>query len=619
MDVKETARDAAKETDDDPALLIDPMVLKSLSPAISKLFCDYADTEIPSTALLGKSHFLLLCRDANLTPSLVSQIELMHLYSQEMSMNDTTASSALDVLESQLLGFSDMDSSGMQLSDAMKVNEGNAGLRLSVNGVEGIGLESFKKILVRIANVVFTGADWDALYPTIAEKLRVLLFWVEQGMGKGGGKSQLIFDGNTSSLLAGLEKPPMRAEWLVGAANRSSSKFSYAGVTFSMACFDIAGLGLPQPLLIPHVEALDAELRPIFAWYCCMGRGAKAATIANEGYTETTMRSSQFLRFLKDAGLLGRRISHGIADIIFKKVAAAMGRNMNAEGAWKVSQFNRKQISASMVHRKISYEGFLVGLADVAARTFYKKKLSVGPDFVSESLYRIILDNILPLISRFWSSVSERHLYALGSSSGRVAQKLGSDGWQMRWLQIHKLEKILASAIIVEAFNLHKSYKNLPAANSPRGETENEGLTENLSNELVYRSPVKQSRPMKTRSTGEGNRAPERTPPSTARRSMPSSARSMRSTKSLRVAQDDADITSSVNTVRRHIHQVLEITNPTGGGDAVGEEKEDEAPLEDDPLRKLDALRAKVGSILARISDEPPERERIMQENARLL
>ena len=105
-------------------------------------------------------------------------------------MNDTTASSALDVLESQLLGFSDMDSSGMQLSDAMKVNEGNAGLRLSVNGVEGIGLESFKKILVRIANVVFTGADWDALYPTIAEKLRVLLFWVEQGMGKGGGKSQ---------------------------------------------------------------------------------------------------------------------------------------------------------------------------------------------------------------------------------------------------------------------------------------------------------------------------------------------------------------------------------------------------------------------------------------------
>ena len=399
----------------------------------------------------------------------------------------------------------------------------------------GLTFPGFCYALCHCALVVFSGIEWDDVYQTGGAKLRLFLFWIEQGLTNGkshrGTSAPVKFPGNAGKLMAVLDSPQSNILSHYKSLNASEAEFVRAGISFSVIDFEIGGVHLKTPFLLPHVAKLDEALQRLFHWFVCPG--------AAGGVPRTNpamMSSSTFARFVRACKLQGPGLTSGLIDIIFKVVttgdtgatfkngtqtnlARASIRSAKAggmiksgrqhdlthKGVWKENSFTQRRQPVSMVNRKMTYETFYVALTDLAIRKYVKKNHSfrktagnrqgkskggrsssamlaawapgmstfrVSGEAVRTALHTLIVQDILPLLARFWHKVGlnktdctavvagspqkKRELRTFGDSVGRTPEKRAA-GWKQRWLVVSDLESLMASATVLHAFHIDTS------------------------------------------------------------------------------------------------------------------------------------------------------------------
>jgi hypothetical protein len=330
---------------------------------------------LPQAPVIAEQPFVDLARHCNLSPTLLSHGELFEIYK---------------------LAYSTDSGSSM-----------------------GLTFPGFCYALCRCALAVFSGARWDDVYHTRGSKLRLFLFWIEQGIASGRARRSAIgalkFPGNAGRLMDVLESPQSNILAHYTTLNASQDEFVRGGVTFSQVDYEIGGMHLKTPFLLPHVAKLDRALQRLFHWFVCPGGAGGQVSHTNPAM----MTSSMFARFVRACKLRGPSMTSGLIDIVFKVVttgdttgggsesgqnngagagtskdnSGGHGRGVHGAGrsrsraasrkksgasarsgteTWKENSFTRRSAPVSMVNRKMSYETFYVALADLAIRKYVK-------------------------------------------------------------------------------------------------------------------------------------------------------------------------------------------------------------------------------------------------------
>ena len=172
-----------------------------------------------------------------------------------------------------------------------------------------------------------SGPQWRDVYATPFSRIRLFLFWVEQGVARKNKASSttttLSFPGNVEKLTEGL-RDIVPIETSYTKVNASAHEFQRAGIRFTHIDHDMGGIPTETPFLLPHVTRLDDALRRLFNWYA---RKEWSATKDDGGFV---LNSSQFARFVRDCGLRDLKdMSSGIVDIVYKIVTSSHDTTYN--------------------------------------------------------------------------------------------------------------------------------------------------------------------------------------------------------------------------------------------------------------------------------------------------
>ena len=209
---------------------------------------------------------------------------------------------------------------------------------------DAVTYRGFLSCLARSALVLFSGVEWDLHYPSSEQKLRLLLFWMDQ--------SSTLFKGNSGSLTQQLKTCP---------ATRTVEKS------------------------LPRFEALDRELMIIFARFC--GIGDQQAVNQSPA-----MSAARFIRCIRTMGMIGGGLSAGHVDLIFVANAAATSQADKAAVQEWSTNFNQNQHSkgSSMRCSKMDYLSFYSALAEIGM----KKYPTAGSP--GASLHRLLIQEFIP-------------------------------------------------------------------------------------------------------------------------------------------------------------------------------------------------------------------------------
>eukprot|EP00947_MAST-08B_sp_MAST-8B-sp1_P003492 g3492.t1 len=366
-------------------------------------------------ALIDLRGLLQLGRDRGLCPGLLSQAEVSEIFNAVL----------LDT----------MGGGGGGGGGGGAARSPGGGPRRSLD------FDGFLECLRRCALLLFTGKDWETLYPRVGDKARLLLFWMDQNNQLFVGNAAVLMDHLNGAAAAGageaaaaaaaaaaatpggsfrsgggrggangsdaaaainaLGGPASPAAAAIGAgAGRVPSAFGGClddELSFSLVSLGGGGAacGDHRVQLLPHLASMDMELQALFRHYASSfagrsgtplkrsrkaGGGAGAggsgggsggggggggssgggggdgggggegldssrftdkstsfalpsgyypygsssgAAAAAAGANGTTLPASRFYKFVRQFGLLDKRLTHGDVDIIFKKVTGS--------------------------------------------------------------------------------------------------------------------------------------------------------------------------------------------------------------------------------------------------------------------------------------------------------
>eukprot|EP00943_MAST-04B_sp_MAST-4B-sp1_P000880 g880.t1 len=479
-------------------------ILEEQEGALKKIFNKLANRD----GVLDKGAFLGFCRRCQISPQLISRAEIMEIYkathydeTQKMRLSissvETNSQRAENNYSSQSITTttfikSKNDSISSDLGSLeTKVYNYDINSKIGVKG-DCLTFYGWIETLRRSAGILFSGEQWEGKYPTETDKIRLLLFWIEQGestreedaraaanrripktmtVNKNKRRSSL-FQGNNKLLMrrtTGVE--PNDA---LERAEAATHAFGVHDVRFSVAAFDVGGISTRFPQLLPHVDRLDAELKRLFVWYA----GSPAELPAGNDGDDLRMSSARFYKFVRECRILSSNITRGIVDVVFKKVTSAMHKAIkqrcfenNGSIRWKSNSFTKEadRKRKSMVNRRMNYDDFYIALADLATRK-YAPSLNFNDDhrgnIVGAAFYKLLLHDVLPMFARFWEKTSDSGTAIVVGSPQRekllqqVAQYAGGSpekrqgSWRRRWVEVHQLEDELRRDNVVRAFHL---------------------------------------------------------------------------------------------------------------------------------------------------------------------
>jgi hypothetical protein len=541
------------------ALTSEVDVFTQYGEVLGRLFESYTVDGRPQRAADGRPgsdpHFFLdlhgfleLARDRGMCPGLLSKTE------------------ASEVFKAVFL-----DSKGGSLEQESQTLWGRSVVR------RGIPFVGFLECLRRCALMLFTGKDWNGLYPNIGDKARLLLFWMDQ-------EGQL-FVGNSGVLMNQLKAQPPRgshrrgaaaaaaaaaaadgraprrggalpstgevaylnapsagaspssggrggggdadAGWGGGSATNGAPNYTGAGLakwnvardrlghraatdelSFSMVSLGGGGVaGDRRVQLLPHLESMDVELLTIFQHYTKTYVGASSPRMSPrkgfggggifgsdargvvEDASSDTLSATKFYKFAREFALIDERLTHGDIDIIFKKVTGSGVRGQVAVAA-SVSQARETQMSfgefyvalAEVGHRKYSRSAAerLAPQEDGGDERNYGggKAGAEAGDTAAALLHRLLLDDILPMLAKFFtektgpwasssssSSSSSTSLSFVSSGGGdalragrtldfstTAQEKNAAAAWQKRWEELRLIEQQLQHPHVIYAF-----------------------------------------------------------------------------------------------------------------------------------------------------------------------
>jgi len=345
----------------------------------------------------------------------------------------------------------------------------------------GLTFSGFCFATCKAADAIFSGPQWRDVYSTSFSRIRLFLFWVQQGT-----KQAITFAGNVERLTEGNQDIiPIEADY--AKANSCLQEFQRAGIRFALVGFDLGGVATETPLILPHVAHVDDALRRLFNWYA---KKEWSAAADNGGYL---LNSSQFARFVRDCGLRDESgsLSSGIVDIVYKVVTSS--HDTTANDVWKENSFTKTRHHKSMKHRKMSYSMFYVALADLAVRKYSTKKIQtratkslafalgsnpnskMSGENIRAYLHQLILHDLLPVLTKFFHKVGvdyedgtavvagsparKRAIEKFGNGIGRTPEKRAA-GWELKHAVINHLESVLKSSAVLRAFHLHHDSKS---------------------------------------------------------------------------------------------------------------------------------------------------------------
>jgi hypothetical protein len=478
-------------------------ILEEQEGALKKIFNKLANKD----GVLDKGAFLGFCRRCQISPQLISRAEIMEIYkathydeTQKMCLAMSSVETNSQGAENNYLSQSITTTTFIK-SKTNNIYGGLGSLETKVYnydinskvGVKGDCLTFYGWIetLRRSAGILFSGGQWEGKYPTETDKIRLLLFWIEQGestkkedarvaanrripktmtVNKNKRRSSL-FQGNNKLLMrrtTGVE--PNDA---LERAEAATHAFGVHDVRFSVAAFDVGGISTRFPQLLPHVDRLDAELKRLFVWYA----GSPAELPAGNDGDDFKMSSARFYKFVRECRILSSTITRGIVDVVFKKVTSAMHKSIkqrcfknNGNIRWKSNSFTKEpdHKRKSMVNRRMNYDDFYIALADLATRK-YASSLNFSDhrgNIVGAAFYKLLLHDVLPMFARFWEKTSDSGTAIVVGSPQRekllqqVAQYAGGSpekrqgSWRRRWVEVHQLEDELRRDSVVRAFHL---------------------------------------------------------------------------------------------------------------------------------------------------------------------
>ena len=482
-------------------------ILEEQEGALRKIFNKLAN----KNGVLDKGAFLGFCRRCQISPQLISRAEIMEIYKathyDEMQKirranssiglgNSTTSDNFLlnsRTTTSFIKSKNNNNQNGELSRLETKVFNYDTNTKVGARG-DCLTFYGWVETLRRSAGILFSGDEWEETYPTETDKIRLLLFWIEQGESTSEEDARVaanrripktltlnhnkrrssLFQGNNKFLVrktSGVE--PRDA---LERAEAATQAFGVHDVRFSVAAFDVGGIPTRFPQLLPHVESLDVELKRLFIWYA----GAPAEYPAGTEGDDLEMSAARFYKFVRECRILSSRITRGIIDVVFKKVTSAMHKtikqhhhNQPVNNGWKSNSFTKAACNQrkSMVNRRMNYEDFYIALADLATRKYAPATLSPNisnnkGNMVGAAFHKLLLHDVLPMFARFWEKTSDtgtaitvgsqQHQQLLQQVSqyagGSPEKRQGS--WRRRWVEVHQLEDELRRSDVVKAFHL---------------------------------------------------------------------------------------------------------------------------------------------------------------------
>ena len=469
-------------------------ILQEQEGALKTIFNRIAN----KSGVLDKAAFLGFCRRCRISPQLISRAEIMEIYKA------THYDEVRKMCKTKPLGEarSNLQSSRTMITIIRDKDPNKAGgdtytskiLSFKTNanaGAKGdcLTFYGWVETLRRSAGILFSGEQWDETYPTESDKVRLLLFWIEQGEASNKNdriaqtntripdsmygnrtKTSSIFQGNNKLLVRKANR--VEPNDAVERAEAATQAFGVHDIRFSVAAFDVGGISTRFPQLLPHVDCIDVELKRLFLWYA----GSPSDLPPGDDGDRLGMSSARFFKFIRECRILNSRITRGIVDVAFKKVTTALYRtthrhNRPVSDAWSSTSFTKPHCRSrkSMVNRKMSYDDFYIALADLATRKYPSQSTNtkrIKCNLPGAALHKLLLHDILPMFARFWEKTSdsgtaltvesvqrEQRLQYVAQTAGGSPEKRQSS-WRRRWVEVHQLEDQLRRDDVFKAFHL---------------------------------------------------------------------------------------------------------------------------------------------------------------------
>eukprot|EP00944_MAST-04C_sp_MAST-4C-sp1_P000778 g778.t1 len=448
--------------------------------------------------VLDKAAFLGFCKRCRISPQLISRAEIMEIYKathydevQKMFKTKTLGEAHSNLQSSRTMITLIRDKDPRKASGngyTSKVISYNTHTNAGAKG-DCLTFYGWVETLRRSAGILFSGDQWDETYPTESDKVRLLLFWIEQGETSSKRersglintripdsiygnrtKTSSIFEGNNKLLVRKANR--VEPNDALERAKAATQAFGVHDIRFSVAAFAVGGISTRFPQLLPHVDCIDVELKRLFLWYA----GSPSDLPPGDDGNNLEMSSARFFKFIRECRILNSRITRGIVDVAFKKVTTALYRtthrhNRPTSDVWSSNSFTKPYCRSrkSMVNRKMSYDDFYIALADLATRKYPTQSTNtkqIKCNLVGAALHKLLLHDILPMFARFWEKTSDSGTAITVESAQReqrlkhVAQTAGGSpekrqcSWRRRWVEVHQLEDQLRREDVFKAFHL---------------------------------------------------------------------------------------------------------------------------------------------------------------------
>ena len=198
-----------------------------------------------SATVISEQPFVDLARHCNLSPTLLSHGELFEIYKVAYSTDDGSSI--------------------------------------------GLTFPGFCYAFCRCALVVFSGPQWDDVYHTSGSKMRLFLFWIEQGISSGRARSKTIgslkFPGNAGRLWTSLKVLNLIYLGITRHSTRPRMSLCVLALHFQRDLRLVACT--LRPLLFSWL--LDRALQRLFHWFVCPGGAGGSASHTNPAMMTASM------------------------------------------------------------------------------------------------------------------------------------------------------------------------------------------------------------------------------------------------------------------------------------------------------------------------------------------
>ena len=258
---------------------------------------------------------------------------------------------------------------------------------------------SFGEFLVMLSSAamkVFSGGKWDKKFPTVIDKGRLFLFWMDQ--------KSYIFKGNGDALMGKVIENQIRE-----AEEAAQMTFDSEGVEELSSLFPAWWTGV------------ETEMRNIFSHYC------QVADRLNVG-PSACLNRFQFIQMMTDAGILSEDFKIPKINLVFQ------------------GELVKKE-------KRLRYERFLGSIAGIGTSRFPNvHAIKNAKSHFHQSgcaLFYMLLEFMLPLASKVTAvNYAQKHR----NHSERRPTEVRSSQWMERWRNIEVMREIMRADANIRAY-----------------------------------------------------------------------------------------------------------------------------------------------------------------------